>query len=440
MIERLYKAFLNSTGVSIDTRTLNEGEIFFALSGENFDGNVFAQSAISGGASCVVASDPELVGDNVLIVSDCLKALQELALHHRNRLDLPVIAITGSNGKTTTKELIHHILSTKFKTVATKGNLNNHIGVPLSLLNISEETEIAVIEIGANHIGEVRFLSELARPTHGLITNIGKAHLEGFGSLEGVKRAKSELYENLESSDGVVFVNLSADYLEALSTSVKQRVSYAVDNAYLKETGLAYDNIDYLFSRVESDRGVCLAWQISSTDNHVFESMLYGAYNAPNIATAVTVGLHFGVDVQDISKAIKSYVPVNNRSQVVQKEGKTILLDAYNANPVSMELAIADLSGRAESKSLILGGMNELGEHADVEHLKLLNLISQFEWCDVLLIGPHFKEIHENFDFLWFADARECRYYLEGHIITGEVVLLKGSRSLQLESLLDFIK
>lgn len=434
MIERLYNAFLNSSGVSIDTRTLISGEMFFALSGENFDGNVFAQTAINGGASCVVVSDPRIVGDGVIHVENCLKALQELAAHHRDKFDIPIIAITGSNGKTTTKELVSQVLSTNFQTVATKGNLNNHIGVPLTLLTISEKTEVAVIEMGANHIGEIGFLCALTKPTHGLITNIGKAHLEGFGSLEGVKKAKSELYDFLRSSDGVVFVNLSSDDLEELSKGVNQKVTYAV---YDRNSS---NSADYRFSLEKSDSELSLA--LRTTDNEVlrFDSRLYGAYNASNIATAITLGYYFGVETEDISTAINSYRAENNRSQVVKKGSRTILLDAYNANPVSMKLAVSDLVEWNGSNCLILGGMNELGEFADAEHMNLLKFISKYDWSEVILIGEHFKEMYREFEYTWFENVSACQRYLEEHQISGEVVLIKGSRSLQLESLLDYIK
>jgi UDP-N-acetylmuramoyl-tripeptide--D-alanyl-D-alanine ligase len=434
VIERLYNEFVNSSGISIDTRTLKKNEMFFAISGENYDGNVFAQSALDAGASCVVVSDRSIVGPKVICVQNSLVALQELASHHRDKLKIPVVAITGSNGKTTTKELINQVLSKKFQTVATKGNLNNHIGVPLSLLAISDTTEIAVIELGANHIGEIRFLCSLTRPTHGLITNIGKAHLEGFGSLEGVKIAKSELYDSLKGSSGVVFVNMSADYLEELSKNVQHKVKYAIDN------GSSDILIDYRFASDASGSGTRVVLQTSDGEKHPVESVLYGAYNVSNIATAVTLGLYFGVEIEDIAYAIKSYHPDNNRSQIVQKEGKTILLDAYNANPVSMELAVSDMAGRNETKCLILGGMNELGDHAHSEHLKLLELVSRFEWGEVLLIGEHFAEMHQSFDFRWFGDVYECQNYLERHLLPDGVILVKGSRSLQMESLLGYIK
>ncbi len=434
LIDRLYGEFRKSSGISIDTRTLQEGEMYFALSGENFNGNDFAQDAIDKGADCVVVSDQTFTGVNVIHVENCLVALQELASIHRSKLDIPVIAITGSNGKTTTKELIHQVLSKKFRTISTKGNLNNHIGVPLSLLSISSQDEIAIIEIGANHIGEVESLCRLSKPTHGLITNIGKAHLEGFGSVEGVKKAKSELYESLRISNGVVFVNVNEAYLEDLSANIAAKVKYVV------EFPSERPDVEYMFSQEASREGVCVALHTPSGDRHLFESNLYGAYNVPNIATAVTVGLYFKVEPDDITAAIDSYIPANNRSQLVHKAGKTILLDAYNANPVSMELAITDLARKNGAKSLILGGMNELGDYSMREHMRLLELVSRFEWGAVLLIGHHFSDVKQSFDFLWFVDAEECKRHLGINMLPDGYVLLKGSRSLQLESLLDYIK
>ncbi len=432
--DRLYIEFVNSCGISTDTRSLKPGEMFIALSGENYDGNAFAQSAIDKGASCVVVSDPEIVGLNVVHVQDTLLALQELASVHRGILKIPIIAITGSNGKTTTKELLSKVLATKFVTTATKGNLNNHIGVPLSLLSISKKSEMAIIEIGANHIGEVRSLCDLTRPTHGLVTNIGKAHLEGFGSLEGVKTAKSELYESLASSNGVAFVNMTADYLGDLSINVAQKVKYAIE-------GGAHDSaVDYRFSQEPSKNGVCVGWNTPDGEKFVFESALFGSFNVPNIATAVTVGLHFGVGPADIKIAIESYRPSNNRSQIVKKEGKTIFLDAYNANPVSMELAIAEIARRNGKKSLILGGMNELGTHETEEHLKLLEIVDQFEWKEVLLVGIQFSSLHQSFGFHWFHTVEECQEHLQKNVLAGDIVLIKGSRSFHLESLLDYIK
>jgi len=433
VIKRLYNEFVGSSGISTDTRTLKEGEMFFALSGENFNGNEFAQKAINLGASCVV-TDGEFSGHNAIRVQNCLTALQELAAFHRDKLNIPIIGITGSNGKTTTKELVFQILDTKFRTVATKGNLNNHIGVPLSILSISNQTEIAVIEMGANHIGEISFLCSMTRPTHGLITNIGKAHLEGFGSFEGVKQAKSELYESLKSSNGVAFVNMSAEYLKDLSKSIQRKVTYEIG------TNFSNLNADYNFRNESSTSGISLTSLTAEGSEYLIESSLYGAYNVPNIATAVTLGSYFGITERDIATAINTYEPANNRSQIVQSEGKTILLDAYNANPVSMELAIADFAERNESKSLILGGMNELGKYALQEHKKLLEFVAQYQWTEVILIGKHFADLYREFDFLWFKDVKDCQRFLEGQKLSCESLLLKGSRSFQLELLLDYIK
>jgi UDP-N-acetylmuramoyl-tripeptide--D-alanyl-D-alanine ligase len=374
-----------------------------------------------------------------------LLALQELASYHRSQLGIPVLAITGSNGKTTTKELICKVLSQKYRVIATEGNFNNHIGVPLSLLRITKHTEVAIIEMGANHTGEIKFLCSLAQPTHGMITNIGKAHLEGFGSIDGVKKAKSELYDNLNASEGLAFVNLSELYLEDLSSNVPKRIEFSIGRDTFPQQGdyrflhgSMHEGTDTAPGSVEN--GVAVSLQNAEGEKHEFKSALYGEFNVPNVASAIVVGLYFKVGLEAISTAIRAYKPENNRSQIVIRGKKTILLDAYNANPVSMELAIRDLDQKNGAKSLILGGMNELGDYSFDEHLKLLELIDQSDWEQVILIGEHFKVVSQQFDFQWFVNVDDCKLYLQDHMLIDGYILLKGSRSLKLESLLEHIK
>ena len=410
--------------MSIDSRTLFPGNIFFALPGDNFDGHAYIGDVRALGASAIVVSQENIKGDDIIYVKNTERALQMLAARHRSTFEIPVIAITGSNGKTTTKELLARVLSEAFETIATKGNLNNHLGVPLTLLRISDETEVAVIEMGANHIGEVAALCAIAKPTHGLITNIGRAHLQGFGSFEGVKQGKSELFQHLASNNGLAFVNLSEPHLSDLAAGVDQQVTYAVS------TDITILNVDYNFSIDDIPDGIVLSLLNGSEQAINFVSQLYGAYNAANLASAVSVGLYLGVPVDHIAMAIAGYKSENNRSETLKIAGKTVILDAYNANPTSMEAAIRGFSTQLPPRGLILGGMNELGMYEQEEHARIIKLLSKYNWAHILLIGPPFNFDHGLANTSWFKNVDDCKSYLSQTKLSCSSILIKGSRSL----------
>lgn len=430
-VKDLYKIFKSSNGVSTDTRTIANDQIYFGLKGERFDGNEFARQALEKGALVAVVSDPSLSGDGFYVVDDTLVALQELAREHRRSLRIPILGITGSNGKTTTKELVAAVTMRKFNVSFTRGNLNNHIGVPLSILSIPEDCEFAIIEMGANHVGEIANLCTIAMPDHGLITNIGMAHIEGFGGREGIKKGKSELYDWLAGHHGLAFVNSDEEFLADLSAHVDRRVFYGTEG----RRGPA----DYLYDIPNSGTSISIVGKSDNTHGIFLESDLFGEYNARNILTAATIGLYFGVSEEDIRTAIAQYLPDNNRSQLIQKEGKCIVLDAYNANPTSMHLAISSFRKRPGTKAVILGGMNELGSIEKEEHRRLVEAVSDPDIRSVFLVGPHFNGMALPDGLLHFQNVEELGEYLEAHPIVEEAILIKGSRSLQLESALGNI-
>jgi UDP-N-acetylmuramoyl-tripeptide--D-alanyl-D-alanine ligase len=401
------------------------------LKGERFDGNAFARQALEKGALLAVVSDPALAGDGFYVVDDTLVTLQELAREHRRSLRMPVLGITGSNGKTTTKELIAAVTMRKFNTSFTSGNLNNHIGVPLSILSIPEECEFAIIEMGANHVGEIAELCTIAMPDHGLITNIGMAHIEGFGGREGIKKGKSELYDWLARHDGLAFVNTDEEFLSDLSAHVDRRVFYGTDDV----SGPA----DYLYQIVNAGTSISIIGKSENTHGLSLESDLFGDYNARNILTAATIGLYFGVSNEDIQVAVAQYLPENNRSQLIEKDGKCIILDAYNANPTSMHLALSNFRKRPGTKAVILGGMNELGSIEKEEHIRLVEAVSDPDIRTGFLVGPHFEGISLPDGLLHFQNVEELREYLSSHPFTEEAIFVKGSRSLRLESALGNI-
>ncbi|MCK5366991.1 MAG: UDP-N-acetylmuramoyl-tripeptide--D-alanyl-D-alanine ligase, partial [Cyclobacteriaceae bacterium] len=354
MIEKIYKIFLNSAGICTDTRSISEGDLFVALQGPNFNANKFADQAIEKGAIRVIIDDKNYaIPGKTIYVEDGLLALQELAKRHRKSLKIPIIGITGSNGKTTTKELVHAVLSSSFHTFATKGNLNNHIGVPLSVLSITKDHEIAIIEMGANHLGEIALLSSISRPTHGLITNIGKAHTGLFGGFEGVIRAKSELYDFLIKNKGIVFINQNQEILVNMSKRIKNTVFYPNEESY------------YHCSFAGADPFV----ELKTGHGNTIKTNLPGKYNFDNIATALCIGKYFNVAEEKANNAVAAYTPKNNRSQIIQKGNNTIILDAYNANPSSMEKALENLTQmKSNSKVAIVGDMFELGDDTIKEH------------------------------------------------------------------------
>lgn len=428
-ISQLYDFFLKYPHVSTDSRRIEAGSLFFALKGDNFDGNRFASNALKEGASFAVVDDPSVVdGERYLLVENVLEALQQLAAYHRNQLRCPIIGITGTNGKTTTKELIAAVLGSKYRVEYTRGNLNNHIGVPLTLLSMTPETEAGIVEMGANHPGEIAFLCGLARPDYGLVTNVGKAHLEGFGSFEGVVRTKSELYRFLEENGGTVFVNGENEILlRSVGINLKKITYGTAEGFYLR--GEAIDAIHFLKVR---------AFFQGETLN--VETKLAGGYNLENVLAAMAVGSYFEVTPENIKSAIENYVPSNNRSQFIRTSRNEIIMDAYNANPASMQASIANfLKLSHPRKLLILGDMLELGKAAAEEHQYIVNSLSDEVNYGVLLAGPHFNATRRAEGFLAFADVTGLMDYLRNNPLSGCLILVKGSRGMQLEKLTPFL-
>lgn len=422
----LYEKFKQSTGVCTDTRKIENGNLFFALKGPNFNANKLADQALAMGASFAVIDDAQFdKGERFILVEDGLNALQQLANYHRKQLRIPIIGITGSNGKTTTKELTRNVLSTKYNVLATKGNLNNHIGVPLTLLSIDDSIEIAIIEMGANHVGEIAALCLIAEPTHGLITNIGKAHLEGFGGIEGVIRGKSEMYHWLIEHDGVIFVNSQNEILSNIAQKrIKVPVYYPAKGDFL-HLNLIEAKPEIVFEDENGDR---------------VNTSLSGAYNFENMATALCVGKYFGVDPQQANAAVANYIPDNNRSQILKKGTNTIIMDAYNANPTSMKAALENLALMKGDKIAILGDMFELGAESDLEHaavgIQTLGLALE----QVIFCGENMKAAAAtNPDALYFETKQALNDYLGTQTWEGKLILLKGSRGMGLESLLDYL-
>ncbi len=430
-IQELYSCFLQCDNVSIDTRNITPNSLFFALRGENFDANEFAQDALNKGALFAVIDNPKYFTDKskMLLVTNTLDTLQQLGNYHRNQLGLPIIAITGSNGKTTTKELIKTVLSQKYQVKATIGNYNNHIGVPLTLLQFDDETDIGIVEMGANHLNEIAQLCSIAQPDYGYITNFGKAHLEGFGSFEGVIKGKSELYDYLEDNHKVAFVNLE-DPRQDAKTMTFTRYTFGIDDI---------DNTpDVVISINEESENASI-----TVNNHTILSNLTGKYNSYNISAAATVGLYFGIDINEVKKAIESYVPTNNRSQWIKKDKYTILLDAYNANPSSMEVAIFNFNSIQSHlpKTYILGDMFELGKESYKEHRAIINLIEKTNYDKVFFIGKEFFKAKKD-------DNNKISYYTDvesflnnnsnlAKELQNHSILVKGSRGMALEQLLE---
>jgi UDP-N-acetylmuramoyl-tripeptide--D-alanyl-D-alanine ligase len=424
-IEILYDIYEKHPSVQTDSRKIQTGDIFFALKGPNFNGNLFVRNALDSGASyCVVDEETGIMDSRIIQVKDVLQTLQQLARKHREQFDIPFIAITGSNGKTTTKELIHAVLSSHYKAYTTEGNLNNHIGIPLTLLKIRKDAQIAVIEMGANHQKEIEGYCTYTMPTHGLITNCGKAHLEGFGGLEGIKKGKGELFDYLRENQGKVFIFQEYDYLQQMSTGIHSIVRYGTSQV-ADVQGL----VDGVQNLLKVD-------MVKPDELDSIQTQLVGSYNLPNVLAAITVGLEFNVPIQKIKTALENYTPTNSRSQLLKIGGNTIILDAYNANPSSMKLAVenfANMSGTR--KILMIGGMMELGEESDYEHNQLLELIGQYEWEAVVLVGPQFKNITDHYKH--FSTSEEARDWLKEKNYQGVSLLIKGSRSMKMEKVLD---
>jgi len=425
-INTLHSLFLNCTSVSTDTRKIESNCIFFALKGENFDANTFAKEALEKGAKYVVIDNSDyFIDERTLLVENTLTTLQELAKFHRNYLGLPIIALTGSNGKTTTKELINAVLSKKYNTLATIGNLNNHIGVPLTLLRFNKKTEIGIVEMGANHQKEIEFLCQIAKPDYGYITNFGKAHLEGFGGVEGVIKGKSEMYNYLKNNNKLIFVNLD-DTIQNEKTTTLKRFSFAVNAS----------QSDIKILAVEANPMVKIKYK-----NLLINSHLIGIYNANNINAAITIGNYFKVSDEQIKEALENYIPENNRSQLIQKDNNEIILDAYNANPSSMTAAITNfVQLEKENKIAILGDMFELGKESLYEHKKIVELLEHQKNIQTYFIGKDFysnkiKSSHINF----FEDFNTFSKFLEVNKPTNSLLLIKGSRGMALERILEII-
>lgn len=423
--EKLYEKFLEAGKISTDTRQIAEGSIFFALRGDKFNANEFAQQALEKGARYAVVDDLTYAKDpRCILVDDVLKALQELAKYHRSKLIIPVIGLTGSNGKTTSKELLNAVLSKKFKTFATKGNLNNHIGVPLSILGIDNSIEIAVIEMGANHLGEIALLCSIANPTHGFITNIGRAHIGTFGGFENIIRGKSELYQHLIVNKGTVFINSQNEILTNMAKRFSKPYFYPASGDYIHVKLLEADP----FIRYE-------------TEGEIVQTQLMGAYNFENIAAALCIGKFFVVDTTDANKAIADYVPGNMRSQFLTKGTNTIILDAYNANPSSMEAAINNLAGmKAEKKVAILGDMFELEAEAEKEHRKIGELLNEIKFDQVYFCGKLMKAAKAAHAAGQLFEEKEMLINeLKNHPIKDSTILVKASRGIGLESIVEYL-
>jgi UDP-N-acetylmuramoyl-tripeptide--D-alanyl-D-alanine ligase len=427
--EQLYSLFKESAGVSTDSRTTGKGQIFFALWGDTYNGNKYASEALAKGASWAVIDDPLFETDKTILVDDCLFELQALAGHFRKQLNVPVLAVTGTNGKTTTKELISAILSKKFRVHYTKGNLNNLIGVPLTILSAPADTEMMIIEMGASHIGEIRTLCLIAKPDYGIITNIGNAHIEGFGSIDGVMRSKTELYEHLRKVNGIAIYN---DKNPILTEKIFKIINRAVP--YSDPTGT-----ELSVEPVPSDLNLKLIASYHHLTYNISTS-LFGSYNLENVKAAIATGLFLGVELEDIVDAVEKYKPANNRSQIKITTNNTLICDSYNANPTSMNSALESFSGiQTDNKILILGDMLELGEKSEEEHIKLLDAIQSRIFGKVFLVGPVFKKISVNPDFKAFYTVEELIDFLKHTPVKGKTILIKGSRGIGLEKAYDML-
>lgn len=426
MIQELYNHYLQHSTICIDTRKVTKGCLFFALKGPNFDANTFAKEALEKGAAMCVVDNEKVAEDNrFFLVQDVLKTLQDLARYHRDQLTIPVIGLTGSNGKTTSKELLAAVLSAKYNVYATKGNLNNHIGVPLSILGITSEHEIAVIEMGANHVGEIALLSSISKPSHGYITNIGKAHLEGFGGIEGVIRGKSELYHHLIENDGVVWINSDNEILSNMAKRFKNPLFYPNEGDYYY--------CEYLDANPEV--------RLKAENGTVVQTQLIGSYNFENIATALCIGKYFEVPADLANEAAAAYQPNNNRSQVLKKGSNKIILDAYNANPTSMTKALENLSAMSATKKVVvLGDMNELGDDSIKEHEELGKQIQSLNPHSAYLCGRQILPAQKYYpNSLHFENTDTLIDHIVKNPIEGATILVKASRSIGLEKIVDVI-
>jgi UDP-N-acetylmuramoyl-tripeptide--D-alanyl-D-alanine ligase len=416
----LLQHFLQHLSISTDSRTVKSGDLFFALKGDNFDGNLYAPNALQLGASLVIVDDPSLSlpKDKFLLVDDVLATLQKLASDYRRLFEVPVLGITGSNGKTTTKELLAAVISKKYNPLVTKGNLNNHIGVPITLLSARKENDFFIIEMGANHVGEIAMLSEIAQPNFGMITNIGKAHLEGFGGQEGVKKGKSELYKYLKKTGGTIFCNQADEVLMSLLPPESNSIIYEV----LQQLQITQSSptITYIYK-----------------DKEVL-TQLFGIYNLPNIAAAIAIGSHFGVSDDQINEAISAYSPSNNRSEITNLNGNVIIKDAYNANPSSLLASLHSFFSQKnhENQIIVLGDMLELGEASEAEHEHILKYITPFKIFKKIFIGPRFYQFKDQFEGEFYENVAEACQYVDLAALSDKQILLKGSRGIAVEKIL----
>ena len=422
-ITDFYALYLQANKVTIDSRKVEKNDIFFAFSGENFNAAILAETAMDNGALAVIVEDKnfENTAKNIFYVKSTLEFLQDLAKHHRAQLSIPIIALTGSNGKTTTKEIIHAVLSQKYNTQYTFGNLNNHIGVPLTILSIKPEHEMAVVEMGANHQKEIEFLCTIAQPNFGYITNFGKAHLEGFGGVEGVIKGKSELYDYLKSNNQFVVVNENDPIQVEKTDGYDLVIPFGRrDSEFYFEKFTENNCVGIIYNEVEA------------------LSKLTGDYNFTNLCAATSLGLYFGIDFNLIKKAIEEYTPTNMRSQIVKKGDKTLVLDTYNANPSSMKVSLENFNDFIGTKTIIIGDMLELGEESATEHSQILELAKSLNFDEIITVGPHFKEV--NASGIAFLTTQDLINYLTENDIHSQNILLKASRGIALEKALEFIK
>ena len=430
-IEQLYHIFTQHPVVTTDSRDCPKGSIFFALKGANFNGNQFAKTALEKGCAYAVIDEPEFAeNDHFIVTENCLHTLQMLAREHRRHCHIPVVGITGTNGKTTTKELVAAVLKEKYNVWFTQGNFNNDIGVPKTLLQLNQAHEIAVIEMGASHPGDIKTLVEVAEPDYGIITNVGRAHLQGFGSFEGVMKTKGELYDFLRTRpDGMVFIDANNNHLTAMAEGLKQ-VSYGTTEG--TATPMVRGEI------VKCAPTLCFRWYDLQGNSYTVQTHLIGSYNLPNMLAAATIGLHFGVQPSQINHALEHYVPSNNRSQMDTTEYNHLVMDAYNANPTSMEAAITNFHlMEVEEKMLILGDMKELGEVSHEEHQKIVDLLKTYGFTDVWLVGSEFASTAS--PYRHFADAEEVKQAIRQQQPRHKYILIKGSNSMKLASLKELL-
>ena len=421
-IHSIYQIFINSNNISTDSRKVESNNLFVSLKGPKFNGNQFAKSALEKGACYALVDDKKYaINDKYILVDNCLKTLQDLANYHRKKSKAKIIALTGSNGKTTSKEILLSVFKNKFKTIATIGNLNNHIGVPLTLLSIKEDTEIAIIEMGANHLKEIESLCNIADPDYGYITNFGKAHLEGFKNLEGVIKGKSELYNHLINKSRLIFINN------------RDKKQVELTKEYSNKFTFGEENSDSIFSVKSINPTINI-----SINNIFIESNLFGQYNIDNIAAAICIGRYFNISNEDIKAGIERYIPDSNRSEIIKKGSNKIILDAYNANPTSMQLALSSFNDmKEENKIAFIGDMFELGENSHQMHQEIVYAVEKMNFDQTFLIGDLFNKTEHSSNIKSFKNLND----LKGNIdeISNSAILIKGSRGMKLENILDFI-